>query len=139
MGMATNNMPSRPQYQLAGLDAMGIEMPARANEKHVSFNPLQTFFLLTIIQVLSTNAAILREEMIGYIDAILERQDRADVLKKMESFQMEGVSRKVFRELTEHYKKLDQQTQEKIVKLTQGSDLMKKRVDQQESQVKKLQ
>ena len=31
---------------------------------------------------------------------------------------MEGVSRKVFRELTEHYKKLDQQTQEKIVKLT---------------------
>jgi|688.fasta_scaffold171478_1 hypothetical protein len=67
--------------------------------------------------------------MIGYIDAILERQDRADVLKKMESFQMEGVSRKVFRELTEHYKKLDQQTQEKIVKLTQGSDLMKKRVD----------
>lgn len=77
--------------------------------------------------------------MIGYIDAILERQDRADVLKKMESFQMEGVSRKVFRELTEHYKKLDQQTQEKIVKLTQGSDLMKKRVDQQESQVKKLQ
>lgn len=77
--------------------------------------------------------------MIGYIDAILERQDRADVLKKMESFQLEGVSRKVFRELTEHYKKLDTVTQEKIAKLVQTSDLTKKRVDQQESAVKKLQ
>lgn len=54
--------------------------------------------------------------MIGYVDAILERQDRADVLKKMETFQLEGVSRKIFRELTEHYKKLDQATQEKISK-----------------------
>lgn len=52
---------------------------------------------------------------------------------------MEGVGRKVFRELTEHYKKLDQATQEKIAKVTQGGDLMKKRVDQQESAVKKLQ
>lgn len=52
--------------------------------------------------------------MLGYVDAILERQDKADVLKKMETFQLESVSRKVFRELTEHYKKLDQQTQEKI-------------------------
>ena len=57
--------------------------------------------------MLSTNAAILKEEMIGYVDAILERQDRADALKKMETFQLEGVSRKIFRELTEHYKKLD--------------------------------
>lgn len=48
--------------------------------------------------------------MIGYIDAILERQDRADILKKMETFQIEGVSRKVYRELTENFKKIDQAT-----------------------------
>jgi hypothetical protein len=36
--------------------------------------------------VLSTNAAVLREELVGYVDAILERQDRGDILKKMETF-----------------------------------------------------
>lgn len=77
--------------------------------------------------------------MIGYVDAILERQDRADVLKKMETFQMEGVSRKIFRELTEHYKKLDQATQEKISKQAALADMTKKRVDQADASIKKLQ
>ena len=36
--------------------------------------------------VLSRDAKILREEMIGYVDAILERQDKADIIKKIETF-----------------------------------------------------
>jgi len=40
----------------------------------------------------------------------------------MESFQVEGVSRKVYRELTEHYKKQDQLTQEKVQKQQLSSD-----------------
>ena len=27
MGTSSNNMPSRPQYQLAGLESLGITMP----------------------------------------------------------------------------------------------------------------
>lgn len=57
--------------------------------------------------MLSYNATIVKEEMLGYVDAILERQDQADAVKKMESFQIETTSRKVYRELTEHYKKMD--------------------------------
>lgn len=52
---------------------------------------------------------------------------------------MEGTSRKIFRELTEHYKKLDQQTQEKINKQASLADITKKRVDQADSSIKKLQ
>ena len=41
--------------------------------------------------------------MIGYTDAILERQDRYDILKTMESFQIETNTRKVMKELVDHY------------------------------------
>ena len=43
---------------------------------------------------------MLREELIGYANAIIERMDRSDILKKVESFQIETASRKTFRELT---------------------------------------
>ena len=53
--------------------------------------------------VLSNNAEILKEEMIGYVNAIIERMDKANALKKFESFQIETASRKAFGSLTEHF------------------------------------
>jgi len=45
-------------------------MPSRPTEKHV----------------LSNDARVMKEEMLGYVDAILQRQDRTDAVKKMENF-----------------------------------------------------
>jgi hypothetical protein len=45
----------------------------------------------------------IREQMIGYTDAIIERQDRYDILKRVESFDLETKTRKVLRELVEHF------------------------------------
>ena len=52
--------------------------------------------------VLSEDAVVLREEMIGYVNAVLERMDKGNALRKFESFQVETASRKAFRTLTEH-------------------------------------
>ena len=77
--------------------------------------------------------------MFGYANAIIERMDRGDILKKVESFQIETASRKTFRQLTEHYAKLDNETKEKQTKISAVADLAKKRTDQQEQLIKKLQ
>jgi len=42
--------------------------------------------------------------MIGYVDAILQRQDKGDMLLKMESFQIEQASRRSLSEIMEHFK-----------------------------------
>ena len=76
--------------------------------------------------------------MFGYANAIIERMDRGDILKKVESFQIETASRKTFRQLTEHYAKLDNETKEKQTKISAVADLAKKRTDQQEQLIKKL-
>ena len=65
-----NNMPGRPGYQMVPLGAIQHPMGGQPTEKHV----------------LSQNAQVLKEEMIGYANAIVERMDRADILKKVESF-----------------------------------------------------
>ena len=52
--------------------------------------------------------------MIGYVDSIVHRQDRYDILKKIETFQIEGASRNALRELVDHYTKMDGQNKEKI-------------------------
>lgn len=75
----------------------------------------------------------------GYANAIIERMDRSDILKKVESFQIETASRKTFRELTQHYAKLDTENKEKASKIGATADLAKKRTDQQEQLIKKLQ
>jgi len=67
--------------------------------------------------------------MFGYANAIIERMDRGDILKKVESFQIETASRKTFRQLTEHYAKLDNETKEKQTKISAVADLAKKRTD----------
>ena len=52
------------------LDAIQSQLPSNSTEKHV----------------LSNNAEVLREELIGYANAIIERMDKANALKKIESF-----------------------------------------------------
>ena len=95
-------------------------------------------FLTLVCQMLSHNAEILKEELMGYVNAIIERMDRADVLKKVESFQIETASRKTFRQLTEHYAKLDHDNKEKATKISQVADYAKKRTETQEQMIKKL-
>lgn len=75
----------------------------------------------------------------GYVNAIIERMDKADVLKKVESFQIETASRKTFRQLTEHYAKLENESKTKQEKIGAVADLTKKRTETQEQQIKKLQ
>jgi hypothetical protein len=41
--------------------------------------------------------------MIGYADALIERQDKYDVLKATESFQFETKSRKVMKDLVDYF------------------------------------
>ena len=45
--------------------------------------------------------------MVGYADAIIQRQDRYDILKKVESFQVESASRNALGELMDHFKQVD--------------------------------
>ena len=62
----------------------------------------------------------------------MERMDRGDILKKMESFQIETASRKTFRQLTEHYAKLDGENKDKTKKVEVIADMAKKRTETQE-------
>ena len=64
------------------------------------------------------------------MNAIIERMDKSDVIKKFESFQIETASRKTFRQLTEHYAKLDHDNKEKANKISAVADYAKKRTDQ---------
>ena len=82
---------------------------------------------------------MLKEELIGYVNAIIERMDRADALKKFETFQIETASRKTFRQLTEHYAKLDTENKARADKISTTADLAKKRTETQEQLIKKLQ
>jgi len=79
--------------------------------------------------VLSQSAEVLKEELFGYVNAIIERMDRADVLKRVESFQIETASRKTFRQLTEHYSKLDNENKAKAEKINTTAELAKKRTE----------
>ena len=75
----------------------------------------------------------------GYVNAMIERMDRADILKKVESFQIETASRKTFRQLTEHYSKLDSENKQRAEKISNVADMAKKRTETQEQMIKKLQ
>ena len=77
--------------------------------------------------------------MIGYVNAVIERMDRGDILKKVETFQIETASRKAARELTMHYGKLDTESRERQNKISAVADMAKKRTEQQEQLIKKLQ
>ena len=75
----------------------------------------------------------------GYVNAIIERMDKSDSIKKFETFQVETASRKTFRQLTEHYGKLDETINKKADKISSVADMAKKKGDVQEQLIKKLQ
>lgn len=43
--------------------------------------------------------------MIGYMDAVIQRQDRANLMSKMETFTVESASRRSVRELVDSFQK----------------------------------
>lgn len=55
--------------------------------------------------------------------------DKADAVKKFESFQVEAAARKAFRSLLEHFEKVDRDMQTKTEKVSTVADLAKKRTD----------
>ena len=65
----------------------------------------------------------------GYVNAIIERMDKGDHLRTFETFQVETASRKTFRQLTEHYAKLDDEHRRKAEKIQTVADVAKKRTD----------
>ena len=108
-----NNIMNKPGLKMVGLEHIQHPLGEKPKEKHV----------------LSQNAEVLKEELFGYVNAIIERMDRADILKKVESFQIETASRKTFRQLTEHYAKLDTDNKDKANKISAVADMAKKRTD----------
>ena len=64
--------------------------------------------------MLSYEATELKEEMLGYIDAIVQRQDKAHYLKKMETFHIENASRRSLKELMAHFETMQSRTEEKL-------------------------
>jgi hypothetical protein len=52
---------------------------------------------------MSKEARLIKEQMIGFADAIISRQDRTDILKKTESMEMERSARKVLTEVLSHF------------------------------------
>ena len=58
--------------------------------------------------------------------------DKADAIKKFESFQIETASRKTFSQLTEHYSKLDDDNKKKADKISGVADLAKKKTEVQD-------
>jgi hypothetical protein len=45
----------------------------------------------------------MRDQMIGYVDAVIERQDKADCLKMTETMQVEVASRNTMKDLLKFY------------------------------------
>ena len=50
--------------------------------------------------------------MLGYVEGIVERQDKYDILKKVESFEVEVAARKAMRELVQHFQKVNNDMKE---------------------------
>lgn len=76
--------------------------------------------------------------MVGYVDAIIDRQDRHDIMKKMENFQIESTTRKVLKELVEHYNDLQERADIKSKAIKDMAYSTSKKVDVQEASVKKI-
>ena len=65
-----HNMPSRPGYQMVPLGAIHHPLSGTVGPKHI----------------LSQQADVLKEELLGYVNAIMERMDKGDAIKTMETF-----------------------------------------------------
>lgn len=77
--------------------------------------------------------------MLGYVDSIVERQDKYDILKKVESFEVEVAARKAMRELVEHFQKVNNDM--KNVQKDQSADIrrLKEHSSAMKSMITKLQ
>lgn len=65
--------------------------------------------------------------MIGYMDAVIQRQDRANMMSKMETFQVESASRRSIRELVDSFQKQQNENNKKTANLEEKiSGLQKK-------------
>ena len=80
-------MPDLPELEMVTAEMYGYDTLTQPQEK----------------RKLSLEAKRIREQMIGYADTVIERQDRYDVLKATESFQQESKVRKTLREMTGYY------------------------------------
>jgi hypothetical protein len=67
--------------------------------------------------------------MIGYAEAVIERQDRYDVLKKTESFEIETSARTVLKELTDYYTKTAFKTTNRVEGVRNIVTGLNKRID----------
>ena len=70
MPVTEHNMPSRPDLQMIPLGTIHHPLSGTVGAKHV----------------LSYQAEVLKEEMLGYVNAIIERMDKGDAIKKIETF-----------------------------------------------------
>ena len=86
--------------------------------------------------VLKYEAKVIREEMVGYIDAILQRQDESNLQKRMETFQVENAARRSLKELMNHFEQTRMDSVHKISELQRESANQKRRIDNLTTQCK---
>ena len=77
--------------------------------------------------------------MLGYIDAILQRQDKGDVNLKMESFQIEIASRRSLQEILVAFRDVQAKQSAKIAKLEEEVAVQRKKSQDTSTLVKKFQ
>ena len=60
---------------------------------------------------------MIKEEMIGYVDAFLQRQDRANVMSKIENFTVEAAARRALSEIMNSFNKQQAELNKKLQNL----------------------
>lgn len=65
----------------------------------------------------------------GYVNELVERMDKSNLVMRFESFQIETASRKTFRQLTDHYMQLDRENKEKTKLVSAMAESAKKRAE----------
>jgi hypothetical protein len=116
------NVDDKPNLEMLNKKIFGYDLESK--EKHR--------------QKVSRESEIIREQMIGYTDAIIERQDRYDILKTMESFDIETKTRKVMKELVDHYEKQNDRMKESVEQQRCNNNSAMKKFAIQEQSIKKL-
>ena len=74
-----HDMPEKLRLEMISEDVFGYKPESKQSKK----------------DKITRQANKIREQMIGYTDAIIERQDRYDILKRVESFDVETKTRRV--------------------------------------------
>lgn len=53
--------------------------------------------------MLHNEAELIKEELLGYVDAIIQRQDRANLMSKMETLNVENAARRSLQDIARNY------------------------------------